>query len=126
MTRTLWLWLPVVAWMAVLFGLSAQTTGGGGFAIPDWVSHGTAYALLCGLICRALAGGWPGPLTRRAALLAVLLSTAYGISDEYHQSFVPHRDASLADVGKDLGGALLAAGLSLALARRAGASSRAA
>lgn len=117
MRRSLSLWLPVVLWMAVLFGFSAQTSGGGGLSIPDWLSHGTVYAILSGLICRALAGGWRGSLTRRGALMAVLLSTAYGVSDEYHQSFVPHRDASVADVGKDFGGALLAAGLWLACSR---------
>jgi VanZ family protein len=118
MMRVLSLWLPVLLWMAALFGFSAQSSGGGGLSIPDWASHGTAYAILSGLVCRALAGGWRAPLTRRGALLAVLLSTAYGVSDEYHQSFVPHRDASLADVGKDFGGALLAAGLWRAFARR--------
>jgi VanZ family protein len=37
----------------------------------------------------------------------VALATAYGVTDEYHQSFVPGRQAEAADVLKDLGGAAL-------------------
>jgi VanZ family protein len=48
-----------------------------------------------------------------------LLATAYGVSDEYHQSFVPGRDASVRDVGSDFAGAALGAlGCRLAGARR--------
>ena len=65
--RLLGLWGPVVAWMGVLFFASAQTFPGGGPSIPDWLTHGTAYAILGGLACRALAGGL-GPV----AILAVV------------------------------------------------------
>ena len=37
----------------------------------------------------------------------MILTVLYGISDEFHQSFVPSRDASVLDVLADLAGALL-------------------
>jgi len=101
------LWGPVVVWMAVIFTASSLPFGGGGPGIPDWASHGTVYLILCGLICRALAGGFPAPLSAGSVVLAVALSTAHGVGDELHQAFVPGRDASAADVAKDFGGSLL-------------------
>ena len=47
-----------------------------------------------------------GPSTARLAAIAGAI--LYGISDEFHQSFVPGRDASLFDVGVDMVGAVVA------------------
>lgn len=41
-------------------------------------------------------------------LAAILLTILYGLSDEYHQSFVPLRSASLFDIYTDTFGALSA------------------
>lgn len=119
MRRALGLWGPVVLWMGVIFGASCQSDVGALGRVPDWITHGTAYLLLCGLLCRALAGGIGGRLAAGAAVAAVGLCTAYGVSDEYHQSFVPGRDASVGDVAKDCGGAALGA---LLFRRHAGVS----
>ena len=116
--RLLGLWGPVVAWMGALFFASAQTFPGGGPSIPDWLTHGTAYAVLGGLACRALAGGLGRPLSLGLALLAVALSTGYGVTDELHQRFVPNRHADPWDVVKDFGGAVAGSAASLALGRR--------
>lgn len=109
MRRALSLWLPVFAWMALSFTASAQSDVGAFARIPDWISHGIEYFVLGLLLCRALAGGRRARLTPAAAALSVALGTAWGISDEWHQSFVPRRDASAADVAKDFGGCTLAA-----------------
>jgi VanZ family protein len=95
--------------MAVIYAASARSDVGAFGRVPDWVTHGAAYLVLAGLACRALAGGLHGPLPARAAALAVTLAAAYGVSDELHQSFVPGREASAADVLKDTGGALAGA-----------------
>jgi VanZ family protein len=105
------LWGPVVVWMAVIFRASSASELGPAGRIPDWLTHGSAYLLLSVLICRALAGGFRRPLGAAAAVLAVMIAGAYGVSDEWHQSFVPGRDASAADVAKDLAGASLGAAL---------------
>jgi VanZ family protein len=104
--------------MAALFFASAQSFPDGGPGVPDWLTHGSAYAILGGLFCRALSGGLARPLTLRQALLAVALATGYGVTDELHQGFVPNRNADPWDVVKDCGGAVVGAGLGLALGRQ--------
>lgn len=107
MARLLKLWAPAVVWMSVLFYLSSLSDPAPGdlSMIPDWISHPVAYAILAFLFCRALAAG--RPLVLGHALVAVALATAYGITDEWHQSFVARRDASTVDVVKDLAGAIV-------------------
>lgn len=109
--RVLSLYGPPVAWAAAIFGASSQSDLGPAARIPDWITHGSGYAILAFLTCRALAGGVGRSFSDGAFALAVLLVTAYGVSDEFHQSFVPLRDASPGDVVKDLGGALAGSAL---------------
>lgn len=110
-TRRAWLWGPPLAWMAVIFAASSITDVPelpGGFSAP--VGHFVGYAVLSLLVVRALTGNrWTG-VTWRVALSAVLVSTAYGISDEWHQSFVPGREPDPLDVLVDAAGASSAAG----------------
>ncbi len=121
MTERKWLpWLAVVAWMAVIFFLSAQPR------LPhimpsvldsfqDVIGHFVAYAILAALLFRALdAAGASHPM-----LLALLLVFLYALSDEFHQSFVPGRHPDPFDVATDLAGALVAlTALSLFRSRR--------
>lgn len=69
----------------------------------DKLVHLLTYATL-GLL---LAGGFNG----RRPLLSAGLAFAIGVTDEAMQSFYPGRHADLADLGADLGGALLATAL---------------
>lgn len=95
--------------MAVLFALSSRPLPESVSQVPDWTTHGAGYAILSVLVCRALAGGLRHAATLRAALLAVAISTLYGVTDEVHQAFVPGRNADPWDLVKDLGGALVGA-----------------
>lgn len=80
----------------------------GGFA--DSTAHAAEYLVLALLFLRALAGGaWTG-VTWPASLAAVALSVAYGLLDEWHQSFVPGRSSEWRDVMADAAGASLGAG----------------
>ncbi len=106
--RALRLWGPVVVWLAVTVTASSQSDVGAVGRIPDWVTHGIEYAILGLLVSRALAGGFGQGLSRGRGAAVVLLCVAWGASDEWHQSFVPNRDSSAADVGKDFAGATLA------------------
>ena len=117
MLRLLGLWLPVAAWMAMIFGVSSlQMPPGIGF-VPDWMSHGGVYCALAALTSRALAGGVrAAPL--RVALMSAALGSLYGVTDEWHQVYVPHRTAEAADVVKDMGGAVVGAALFHLLAPR--------
>ena len=72
-------------------------------------AHFVTYLVLAFLWWRALSRG---RLTHRAALgTAFAVAVAYGISDEFHQSFVPGRSPSPQDVLIDAAGAAAALGL---------------
>lgn len=108
--RVLVLWGPVVAQMAVIYTASSVpdlTALPGG--IPDWAAHGAAYAALGALSLRAFAGGRRAGVTLAAVGGAVALATLYGVTDEWHQTFVPGRSATLSDLAADAVGATLAA-----------------
>lgn len=72
-------------------------------------AHVTEYAVLSWLLARAFTkpatptGGW----SRKAAVLAWLIAAIYSTTDEFHQSFVPNRDARWSDVMIDSFGAAL-------------------
>lgn len=93
--------------MAVIFAVSSRPLPRYAGILPDWSTHAAAYAVLAVLAGRAAAGGLGAPLRVRDALLVAVFCTAYGITDELHQTLVPGRDASAWDVVKDAVGALI-------------------
>lgn len=86
---------------------SAKPLGNIELGLPglDKLVHAAIFGLLAVLLLRALEN-WPKTLLWRFAL-TLLISTLYGISDEWHQSFVPGRDADPLDALADFTGALL-------------------
>ena len=105
-------WAPALLYMAGIFLASSIPDIGalpGGVSDKSW--HGLAYAGLAAVVGYALAGGRPPRLTARRAILAALIATLYGISDEIHQGFVPGRSADAADVLADALGALAGSAL---------------
>lgn len=98
-------WLPVFLWAAVIFVLSSiEQIRVSEFFIWDFAIKKTAhiaeYAILFALIFRA---------TRRKWLLTFFLTLGYAVTDEYHQSFVSGRSATIYDLGFDLTGSNIAA-----------------
>jgi len=80
------------------------------FDMQDKLIHASAYAVMAFLFWQA-GKAW---MTYRGekqwgllALICVLFCALYGLSDEWHQSFVPGRDASFFDWIADALGALL-------------------
>ena len=122
-------WIPAIAVMAIIFVLSSQS----GLRVSEDVAverplrfsgHLLAFATLAALFLAALCWGRRPHL--RDALNAFGLTVAYGLLDEWHQSFVPQRNGRLDDVVTDTIGALvgLAVGwivLTLVARRRAAA-----
>ena len=127
-------WLPVLVWMAVIFcGSSDSASFQHSSRIVEpflrWLTpnisdasvhamvvavrkaaHLTEYAVLALLLWRALASrlneklcAWRWADATRTILFIIL----YAASDEFHQSFVPSRDASVRDVLIDTLGGLL-------------------
>jgi VanZ family protein len=105
------LWAPVVGYMAAVFyasSLSVLPTLAN--RVSDKLEHAVAYGLLAALLVRALAGGLRRPIALSVAILAVVIAACYGISDEIHQHFVPHRSMDPYDLLADTTGAVSAAG----------------
>ncbi|HVM68784.1 MAG TPA: VanZ family protein [Gaiellaceae bacterium] len=115
MRRPVRLWLPVVAWAALIFGLSSIPSLGTGLGLWDLVlrklAHVTEYAILGGLLLRAL---------RDRMWLAFALGVAYAVTDEVHQTFVPGRRGAATDVLIDAVGVALGIAAWRWVARRRG------
>ena len=127
-------WVPVIAWMLVVFVgssdlMSAQHTSR--FIAPflRWFSpeisleairavqfavrkaaHVGEYAVFSALLLRAFHSG-VRPLRFAYACGAFLIASTYAALDEYHQSFVASRTGSPHDVLIDASGALLGLGI---------------
>lgn len=133
-------WIPLLIWMGFIFLLSSyngatlEKTSKGNFGIlPPIVTsaitsevfvHTIEFAILTILVYRLLASR---PAIRWRYVIAGSLTFAigYGILDEFHQSFVPGRSSTLADVGLDIIGVLtglLVAELGVRLRKTIGAS----
>ncbi len=107
------LWGPVALTMVLIFGVSSIPDLSPPVEISDKTAHSLVYSILGLLMFRALAGGRIKALTIPNAVLAVLLSTLYGVSDELHQMFVPGRTAEWADIVADGVGATYGVGAAL-------------
>lgn len=101
-----WMVFAPLVIMAVIFALSSRSQLpdlDGGRDLQNVAGHFTVYAALgasFALLFRSM--GW-GVL--RSLLAAVVLATLYGVSDEFHQSFVPNRNTDPKDVLVDFLGA---------------------
>lgn len=101
--------LPVL-WMGVIFALSHQPTlpypPSFNAMVISTMGHVGVYAILTALLwwalgLAALPGGW-------RSVLAVAIAALYGVTDEWHQSFVPGRMPDVRDIIADTFGAILA------------------
>jgi VanZ family protein len=110
MKKFLRLWLPVLLWMGVIFigssiGSMPQVGGDTTDAIVHRTAHLLEFALLGWLVLRALSDGRVPD--RRAVIIALIVVTLYGASDEYHQGFTPGRSSELSAVVFDAVGGLI-------------------
>lgn len=102
--------------MFVIFAASSRPQIPYQSDVPDWFSHALVYLVLSVLASRAFAAG--RPLDLRLAARVFAFCVAYGVSDEFHQAFVPGRHPDAWDVLKDAIGTLLGLGLFAAWPRR--------
>jgi len=110
-------WGPLVAALAGVFYLSSLSRVPGAEYVWDKLLHTSGYAAVSLLALRAFHGGLtrPRPVPTVGAFFFMLL---WSISDEYHQSFVPGRDADAGDVVADLIGFAIACALLVWWVRR--------
>lgn len=123
-------YLPPLLWVALIFTFSTSSFSGkvtesyldriltflwpGGYhghiEILDHLIRKTAhiveYAVLAALWLKALIKG-SGFNYGKAVLVTTLVSLFCAAADEYHQSYLPDRTSSVADVALDLAAALL-------------------
>ena len=83
--------------MALIFYVSSLHEAPLPEGMSDKSAHWLGYTGFSVTIVRGLAGGLPRRIAARTAIVAVLLAFAYGVSDEFHQMFVPGRSAELAE-----------------------------
>jgi len=103
-------WLPVIALCVVIFVQSSFPSPdfGPAFPLKDKVTHMAAYGLLAVLFYRACRVTWPERLSPAQLLvISVLFASLYGVSDEFHQSFVAARQADALDGVADVAGSIL-------------------
>ncbi len=117
--RRILAWLPAVGWAGLIFFLSHQPQSaydrlGLTGELLSVAGHLVVYAGLMATLVLAIRRG-SGLAGDRVFALAFLLAALYGLTDEFHQSFVPGRKATLIDWAIDLVGAGL---VWLALQRR--------
>jgi VanZ family protein len=126
----LWRYGPLIAWGALIFIGSSSILSGSNTSTflvrpMHWLfptasdstlqlihllirkaGHLTEYAILAWLAARAFRTSSSELLHRRWFLAALILVVLYSLSDEFHQSFVPARGASLHDCVIDSVGGL--------------------
>ena len=127
LVRRLRPWGPVFAWCALIFVLSSVP----GKRLPempaanfDKVVHAIVYGVLGALCWRALRRTSSSIRAWIAVVVAALLATAYGVSDELHQLLTPGRSSDVNDVIADAIGGLLGALLAAVTASLSAARSR--
>ena len=99
--------LPSALYASAIFVLSHMSRPPGGGTLPDQLVHFIVYALFTVILVWAFTSGGKNRLTLRRSILVWLVAAAWGALDEFHQSFVPYRDPSWADLLADALGAAL-------------------
>jgi len=102
-------WMPVILYAGFIFYMSSLPTTGMPRLFPqaDKVIHIAEYALFAWLLARAIKYSFQNLDRTKLYHIVVLMSFIYGVSDEFHQSFVATRIASGWDVVADTIGAIL-------------------
>jgi len=112
MKKSLIYFAVAVAYMAVIFIYSSlpqesQPPAVLGLDIPSMITHMAAYFVLSLLLAQWLMKrGSPLPFM---FIMAVLIASVYGVTDEIHQAFVPTRYCSAWDMLSNFFGSILIA-----------------
>ena len=132
MKNTLSRYLPLIVWLAFISFASSDNFNAGNTSriigplilwlfpntspetlevvhyITRKIAHFTEYAILGFLAARAFRTSPHPAIKQRWFLICVALVVVYALLDEYHQSFVPSRTASIFDSVIDMSGGLVA------------------
>ncbi|MDQ6996118.1 MAG: VanZ family protein [Mariprofundus sp.] len=106
-SKATYLWLLLLfSYCALIYCLSDQShlPVPYVFDMQDKLIHATAYAIMAFIFWQSWRERLPIFLL---AVLAVVFCSLFGVTDEWHQSFVPGRDASVFDWLADTTGAFV-------------------
>jgi VanZ family protein len=94
-------WFPALLWGGLTFFLSMiPRVGPSSETAEHKIGHIAVFATLAATVIWALDRGHALRLSR-ALVLAMLITAAYGASDEWHQKYVPGRSCEFSDVVLD-------------------------
>jgi len=98
-------WMPALVVALLIFWLSSSSNPPGQNLAPDYVGHFVLYGVFALTLLWALTRGLQKKITAKRAVGAFFFSSLYSATDEFHQSFVPHRSPSWSDILADVLGA---------------------
>jgi VanZ family protein len=119
-SSTLGYWLVLLAYTIVIYWFSSLTSDeipSAFGAVWDKLLHGASFGLLTFLFLLAVNRGFRHPVRPWLMVVAVLFALSYGLFDEWHQSRVVTRVASVSDLLADGLGSLAALPVYCGLAR---------
>ena len=105
-------WVPSLLYMVLIFAVSSMKQPSLPMPKFEWLAidklyHFIEYAILGILLTWAFVKAKPSVVPSKLIwLIAAVLSILYGASDEWHQTFVPGRSATLADWIADVFGSI--------------------
>jgi VanZ family protein len=105
-------WAPPLLYMVLIFVVSSLEQPPLPMPEFEWLTidklyHFIEYVILSGLVARALVKAKPPVVPARLVWhVAAVFSILYGASDEWHQTFVPGRFATVADWVADVLGSI--------------------
>lgn len=108
-------WFPVLLYCCIIFGVSAVPGRELTTDVPfyDKAVHMLEYAVLAVLFARAVRHSSQTKWALMIWALAVYFVAFYGITDEFHQSFVSGRSSDLVDWAADVVGGTIGAAVYL-------------
>lgn len=110
MKRYVIIWGPVFLFAMFIFIMSSMSSPVGRDPFPyfDKVAHFFVYGVFAFLIFRGITRTTGNSNFLLIAILTVVITVAYGMSDEFHQLFVPTRNPDVKDIAADGVGAMAA------------------
>jgi VanZ family protein len=103
--------LPAIAYAALIYYVSSMTHANPpslGLSWEDKIYHCGEYALFSFFTFIALKYYSAGWVKKHVFLLAALIACLFAATDEFHQMYVPGRNATLSDMFSDWFGAIMA------------------
>jgi VanZ family protein len=98
-------WGPALLGAASIFFFSHQSQPPLATLSADYVLHFLAYLTFGLMLIWGITAGFREEFTIRRVVIVLVLALLYSASDEFHQAFIPGRDASFRDFLADVVGA---------------------